>query len=49
MELAKEQTQTSVKDRLTMGKFLAWKGRDISAASMQVIMTGYLLLFVQTL
>ncbi|MBT2291842.1 MFS transporter [Paenibacillus albidus] len=45
MELAKQQTQTSVEDRLPMGKFLAWKGRDVSAASMQVIMTGYLLLF----
>lgn len=32
-------------NRLNPGKFLAWKARDISAASMQVIVVSYLTIF----
>lgn len=32
-------------DKLSMGKFFAWKGKDISSSAVQVIITGYLLLF----
>lgn len=32
-------------DKLSMGKFFAWKGKDISVSAVQVIVTGYLLLF----
>lgn len=45
MGLAAQPTTAPEKERLPMGKFLAWKGRDVSLASMQVIMTGYLLLY----
>lgn len=32
-------------DKLHLGKFLAWKGRDISSSAVQVIVLGYLMLF----
>lgn len=32
-------------EKLALGKFFAWKGRDVSLSGMQVIITGYLLLF----
>ncbi|HEM5963673.1 TPA: MFS transporter [Streptococcus suis] len=32
-------------DKLHLGKFLAWKGRDVSSSAVQVIVLGYLMLF----
>ncbi|MGQ7453544.1 MFS transporter [Streptococcus suis] len=32
-------------DKLHLGKFLAWKGRDVSSSAVQVIILGYLMLF----
>lgn len=32
-------------EKLHLGKFLAWKGRDISSSAVQVIVLGYLMLF----
>ncbi|KAF1299068.1 hypothetical protein BAU15_00025 [Enterococcus sp. JM4C] len=32
-------------DKLSLGKFFVWKGRDVSLSGLQVIVTGYLLLF----
>lgn len=31
-------------DKLHLGKFLAWKGRDVSSSAVQVIVLGYLML-----
>lgn len=39
------KAETPKVDRLPLGRFFAWKGRDVSMAAMQLIMTSYLLLF----
>lgn len=41
----KAQSVQEVDEKLQLGKFFAWKGRDVSLSGLQVIVTGYLLLF----
>lgn len=40
-----EKRKVEAQDKLPIGKFLAWKSRDISLAAVTVIISGYLMLF----
>lgn len=43
--LEEAQIKKQYEEKLPIGKFFAWKGRDISLSGLQVIVLGYLLLF----